>query len=637
MESESNKLESIEPTAEKFQPIIDLYSQGKIKQALNLIKVMQQEFPNSAFLYDFAGACNSELENFVEAINCYKQAIKIRPNFSDAFNNMGNVLVKVGKFDEAIKSYNQAVLIEPNYSTAHLNLANTKLNMFDYEGAKDAFKLAIKYDSENHLAYYLLANIEREEGAIEKAIEYYKEAININPEFADAYNNLGSAIIAKGDFEEAIDILKKALLISSNFSNAHNNLGIALKNIGSLYEAIESFKMAIKIEPLNPQALYNLGDTFLEKGDLDFAIDSYKKAIVINPDFNDAYLNLGNAYRDKGSSDLALGCYKDALEIKKDFAVAEFNQALTYLDKEEFKKGWVKYERRWDSVSYELDSQYSSVQKWRPGDNGRVLLWQEQGVGDVIMFSSLISELYSKCDKLIIQVDQRLIPIFSRSFHDDIVYYKSEDNISQAEYDFQIPMGSLPQYFRNDLISFKNCTGQYLKSDEKRSLKLKKLIQKSNNDCIVGISWKGGSKIHSASRNRSMELSQIISIFTNARVNLVNLQYGYTEQERKMLESQNGIYLKNISEIDNFNDLDGLSALIDACDYIVSVDNLTVHLSGSLGKKTFALLPFSPDWRWGLSRDTSLWYPSVNLIRQSRIANWSDPLSEIKHKLKNIL
>jgi hypothetical protein len=253
------------------------------------------------------------------------------------------------------------------------------------------------------------------------------------------------------------------------------------------------------------------------------------------------------------------------------------------------------------------------------------------------MFSSLISELYSKCDKLIIQVDQRLIPIFSRSFHDDIVYYKSEDNISQAEYDFQIPMGSLPQYFRNDLISFKNCTGQYLKSDEKRSLKLKKLIQKSNNDCIVGISWKGGSKIHSASRNRSMELSQIISIFTNARVNLVNLQYGYTEQERKMLESQNGIYLKNISEIDNFNDLDGLSALIDACDYIVSVDNLTVHLSGSLGKKTFALLPFSPDWRWGLSRDTSLWYPSVNLIRQSRIANWSDPLSEIKHKLKNIL
>ena len=479
--------------------------------------------------------------------------------------------------------------------------------------------------------------MEREEGAIEKAIEYYKEAININPEFADAYNNMGSAIIAKGDFEQAIVSLKKALLISSNFSNAHNNLGIALKNIGSLSEAIESFKKAIKIDPLNPQALYNLGDAFLEKGDLDFAIDSYKKAIDINPDFHNAYLNLGNAYRDIGSSDLALGCYRNALEIKKDFAVAEFNQALTYLDMEEFKKGWEKYERRWDSVSYELDSQYSSVQKWIPGDNGRVLLWQEQGVGDAIMFSSLISEFYSKCDKLIIQVDQRLIPIFSRSFPDDIVYYKSEDNISQAEYDFQIPMGSLPLYFRNDLISFKNCTDPYLKSDEKRSLKLKKLIQKSNNDCIVGISWKGGSKIQSASRNRSMELSQIISIFTNARVNLVNLQYEYTEQELKMFDSQNGIYIKNISEIDNFNDLDGLSSLIDACDYIVSVDNLTVHLSGSLGKQTFTLLPFSPDWRWGLSRDSSLWYPSVSLIRQKKIADWDEPLLNLSSQFKNIL
>ena len=153
----------------------------------------------------------------------------------------------------------------------------------------------------------------------------------------------------------------------------------------------------------------------------------------------------------------------------------------------------------------------------------------------------------------------------------------------------------------------------------------------------MGISWKGGSKIQSASRNRSMELSQIISIFSNARVNLVNLQYEYTEQERKMFDSQNGIYIKNISEIDNFNDLDGLSALIDACDYIVSVDNLTVHLSGSLGKQTFTLLPFSPDWRWGLSRDSSLWYPSVNLIMQKKIADWDEPLLNLSAHFKNIL
>ena len=676
METESKKIESNEPAAEKFQPIIDLYSQRKIKQALDLIKGMQEEFPKSAFLCDFAGACNAELMNFHESILSYKDAINLRPNFSDAYNNMGNVLIRMGSLDAAIESYNQAITIEPNYAIAHLNLAKAKLDKLDFLGAKDAFRLAIKYDGESHDAYYLLANLQKSQGDLEEAINCYKKAIKINPDFAEAYNNLGNAIQsnlkkgqgdleeaitcykkvikinpefaeaynnmgtalrARGDIDKSIVCFKKALLISSNFSNAHNNLGIALNDKGSLSKAIESFKEAIRIEPFNPEAFYNMGDALLAKGDLDLAIDAYKKAINLKPDFFNAYLNLGNAFRDKGSSELAIKCYIKALEYNPSNAIAEFNQALAYLDKEDFIQGWQKYERRWDSVSFEFDYLNSIVPKWQPGDRGRTLLWQEQGIGDVLMFSTIVSEFYSKCDKLIIQLDSRLIPIFSRSFPDDIVYFKSDEDVPNNEYDFHIPMGSLPLYFRNNLDSFKNGSCKFLKPDEKLSLKLKKNIQKNSNDCIVGISWQGGSKVESASRNRSMKLIELASIFDNERVNLVNLQYGDTEKELKMLESQCGILIKNISEIDNLNDLDGLSALINACDYIVSIDNLTVHLAGALGKKTFTLLPFSPDWRWGLTRDLSLWHSSINLFRQQKINDWSATLNDLKTHFKNIL
>ena len=91
-----------------------------------------------------------------------------------------------------------------------------------------------------------------------------------------------------------------------------------------------------------------------------------------------------------------------------------------------------------------------------------------------------------------------------------------------------------------------------------------------------------------------------------------------------------GITVQKIPEVDNFNDLDGLAALVDACDHIVSTDNLTVHIAGALGKKTTVLLPFSADWRWGVKREDSFWHSSLRLLRQENISDWSTPLEKLR-------
>jgi serine protease Do len=93
-----------------------------------------------------------------------------------------------------------------------------------------------------------------------------------------------------------------------------------------------------------------------------------------------------------------------------------------------------------------------------------------------------------------------------------------------------------------------------------------------------------------------------------------------------------GIQIEQVASVDNFHDLDGLASLIQVCDEVVCVDNATVHLSAVIGKKTQVLLPFHPDWRWGLSSGKSIWYPGLELLRQAVPGDWSSVLQALRNK-----
>ena len=113
------------------------------------------------------------------------------------------------------------------------------------------------------------------------------------------------------------------------------------------------------------------------------------------------------------------------------------------------------------------------------------------------------------------------------------------------------------------------------------------------------------------------------------------MQYGDVSKEIDLLKTN--IELIQYKSIDNFDDLDGVASLIDACDFIVSVDNSIIHLSSALGKKTFILLSYIPEWRILFNRDDSPWYPSAKLYRQERLGDWDVPLEKLKTDLLNLL
>ena len=247
-----------DPPLDQLQLIIDFYSQRQLHQALSNATGMLESFPESPVLYNILGASNAGLMQFDAAIDSYKQALKIKPDYAEVYNNMGIVLKDKGDLEVALDSYKQALRIKPYYAEVYNNMG-----------------IALK-----------------DKGDLEAAIDSFNQALKIKPDYAEVYNNMGITLMDKGDLEAAIGNFKQALVIKPDFAEVYNNMGIALKDRGSLEAAIDSYKQALKIKPNYAEVYYNMGIALKGKDDLEAAIYSYEQALKIKPDYASVAWNL---------------------------------------------------------------------------------------------------------------------------------------------------------------------------------------------------------------------------------------------------------------------------------------------------------------------------------------------------------
>ena len=132
-----------------------------------------------------------------------------------------------------------------------------------------------------------------------------------------------------------------------------------------------------------------------------------------------------------------------------------------------------------------------------------------------------------------------------------------------------------------------------------------------------------------------MELRDFCKAFKDLDITLVNLQYGDVDKEIREFKKETGIEVLQCASVDNRNDLDGLAALIEVCDLVVSTSNVTIHLAGALGKETWVLLPYVSNFWWLLDRTDSIWYPSLKLYRQKKFGKWDSITLDLKQDLMN--
>jgi len=333
----------------------------------------------------------------------------------------------------------------------------------------------------------------------------------------------------------------------------------------------------------------------------------------------------------------AMENFEKAIDLNPTHAKAHWNLGLNCLRLGWFERGWAEHEWRWQIDSFKPLALATSKPPW--SDKGsvsvhqRLLVWAEQGLGDEIMFASLLPETRLRVKHLLVQVDGRLLDVMRRSMP-GIEFLPKDHVVDEALYDAHSSMGSLPQWCRHNAASFAAQPQGYLLADATRVQRLREglptvVTEDQPVTCRVGISWRSHSR--ESGERRSLDLSELALAIHAPGVLLVSLQYGEVDEDIQTCWAQTGIRVHQVHEVDNFSDVDGLMALITAMDAVVSVDNVTVHMGGALNQPVLALLPLESDWRWMQEVPQSLWYPSVQLLRQTRVNDWSHVTTALKH------
>jgi len=285
-------MKSQDPPIELLQPVINIFNKGKLQQALTDSNEMLKEFPNSVILCNIAGASNAGLMQFDAAIESYKNALRIMPNYADAHYNMAIILNDHNDPDAAIESYKQAIKIKPDFAESYINMGIILKDKGDPEAAINCFKQALKIKPKFAEAHYNLGTTYHNVGQINNAIESYSKAIAAKNDYPAAHNNLGQILLEFGKLDNAIKHFEWAISFKSDFAEAHNNLGVAHQQLRQFDESIKCYKKAVMINPSYAQALNNLGIVYQTLGDKNSAINYYKEAISIKEDFASAHQSL---------------------------------------------------------------------------------------------------------------------------------------------------------------------------------------------------------------------------------------------------------------------------------------------------------------------------------------------------------
>ena len=684
-----------EPDAEsRFQRGNSLVSQQQWLPALDCYREAVRVDPNHAQAHAFMGNVLRQLRRADEAILAYDRAIAANPAYAEAHYNRGAILQQAKQARAALESYESALAINPAFVEAHSSRADVLQELGRLDEALSSYDRAITLNGGFARAYFRRGVLRQQLLQLEAAEADYKQAIALRPDYADAHFNLGNLVSSAGNPTAALKSFDAAIQSNQGHAGAHAGRGLALMALGQASAALASFDTAIQLKPdvapafsgrgqaqaklgllmearashdqailLAPQDAaihFNRGCFLSDLKDWNNAVKSYQAAISLKPEYADAYCNLGHAQQEAGRADAAFGSYERALEINPRLSIgfnnrgnlfrsthrfdqalqdyrqaislepnsieAHYNLALLSLLRGDFQTGWAEYEwRRLIEEARAVPVREFPQPAWsgnEPLRDKRMFLHAEQGLGDTIQFCRYVSLVAGLGAHVTLEVPAPLGDLLANL-----------DGVSQLVLagapippaDYQCSLMSLPLAFKTTLEAVP-CPVPYLRADANKVAHWHEILGPRTRP-RVGLAWSGNPR-HRDDHHRSINLAQWIQLLPD-EYEYFCVQKEIRDDDRRIMHS-NGKITPIDAHIDNFTDT---AALLDALDLVISVDTSLAHLSGAMGRTTWVLLPFLPDWRWLLERRDTPWYPTATLYRQPVAGDWHSVLTEVKKDL----
>ena len=691
--SDSFCLKRLKLAWEEYKEAIQRYiNLEKYNKALDILKawdVADFELQGRDYLYALIFYRLDQLDKALEYI---AKCIENGENSPDFHELAARILIESGDIDLGVKHIQKAVSLDKNKGTLWLELGDGAFAIGDFEGASLATERYLEVFPNDVQALRLLGESYNKLGkakeaklVLEAALQLAREEANRNecnmPEHSSSTDNIdknrynelfsqASQAQQAGDHQKAITFYEKAATIFDNDPNLWQNLGVShhklrqfdlarkaitkaislapddvdpLYNLGVLCldekkysEALEIFKKVLNKAPHHVRALINLGHLLLEYKHMpNDALPLFEKAVELEPENLTALYNLGNCYWALKEIDKAIINYKKAISISPDFVKAHWNLSNTLLLKGELKEGFKEYLWRWKKE--EMGSPESiPVPLWSGKESikGKVILiYAEQGAGDNIQFLRFVDRVTSLGGDVVMACQVPLIDLFQSKNGISRVINKENMHLIYDVVDFQIPLLNLPSIFEIETIEDIPCDVPYLKSpivliDYYKKILMDCLKGKSTVSLKIGFVWKGNPK-HSNDKNRSCRFEDFLQLFDVPGTQWFSLQLIKEPLPVKRDNLFNmAPYLASFAHT---------AAIIEHLDLVISVDTSVAHLAGALGKPVWTLLPWLPDWRWGIEGETTPWYPTMRLIRQERPKDWDGVFNKVRVMLEELL
>jgi len=467
-----------------------------------------------------------------------------------------------------------------------------------------------------------LAQILSQQGEHRIATRVATRALSLDPASTASAIVAGRVSLASGEIQSAYRFATNCLLVEPTSTDARSLRAAALYRDERFEPALLDYRIILNKNPVDAETLNNIATCLFKLGQPRVAGAFFLKAVVASPGDVKTNLRAGCHFLRLGQWSSATTFITRANSIDSQHEKTRWNLGLIQLGFADFKAGWLLHESRFGA---EQVDRLPDLRDFSPATaGGRVLVWAEQGVGDEIMFGSMLGDFHRRVGRLLVQMDRRLIPLFRRSLPGDIEFVERGEKVAESRYESHLAMGSLGLYERPTLESFGGKGGRYLRAEGARVERIRSLMGLGAAERAVGISWRSSNP--ETGSMRSVGLKELVVALRGRGVRLVNLQYGEVREEIEGVYEALGERVWECGEVDNREDLDGLAALIEACDEVVSIGNATAHLAGALGKRTTVLLPEAPSWRWLAQGTTTPWYESLALRRLPTGRTWSDYL-----------